>query len=106
MIGAVGWSALGALALPGLVRAQAPKVYTVAVLFVGDSDDDEPAARPFFDEMEKLGWIGGKNLAYDRHSGKGTRQYLESLVSVAVGRGPPPLPAPPAPPAPAGGTEN
>jgi putative ABC transport system substrate-binding protein len=85
MLGAAGWSALAA---PGLVLAQAPKVYNVAVLFVGDSEDDEPAARPFFEEMEKLGWVEGKNVAYDRHSGKGTRQYLDSLVGVAVGREP------------------
>ena len=77
-----------AVAAPRLLFAQAPKVMTVAVLFVGDSDDDEPAARPFFDEMTRLGWQEGKNVTYDRHSGKGTRQYLESLVSTAVGREP------------------
>jgi putative ABC transport system substrate-binding protein len=88
MLGAAGWSALGALVAPAALFAQAPKVFNVAVLFAGDSDDDEPSARPFFDEMTRLGWVEGKNIAYDRHSGKGTRQYLDSLVGVAVGREP------------------
>lgn len=80
---------LGAgLAAPRLLFAQAGRVMTVAVLFVGESDDDEPAARPFFEEMARLGWLEGKNVTYDLHSGKGTRQYLDSLVGTAVGRAP------------------
>ena len=74
--------------LPRLLFAQGSRVMTVAVLFVGDSADDQPAARPFFEEMARLGWLDGKNVAYDFHSGKGTRQYLESLVGMAVGRAP------------------
>jgi ABC-type uncharacterized transport system substrate-binding protein len=73
---------------PRLLFAQAPKVMTVAVLFPGDSDDDEAAARPFFAEMERHGWQEGKNIAYDRHASKGARAYLESLVGTAVGRTP------------------
>ena len=76
------------LVAPRLLFAQAPKVMNVAVLFVGESDEDEPAARPFFDEMARLGWQEGKTISYDRHSGKGTRQYLDSLISLAVGREP------------------
>ena len=88
LLGAAGWSALGALAAPRLLFAQAARVMTVAVLFIGDSEDDEPTARPFFEEMARLGWLDGKNVAYDLHSGKGTRQYLESLVGTAIGRAP------------------
>ena len=79
--------AMGAgLAVPGFAFAQAVK--TVAVLFAGDSDDDEPSARPFFNGMAKLGWVEGRNVAYDRHFGKGTRQYLAAMASVAAGRSP------------------
>ena len=79
--------AMGAgLAVPGFAFAQAVK--TVAVLFAGDSDDDEPSARPFFNGMAKLGWVEGRTVAYDRHSGKGTRQYLAAMASVAAGRSP------------------
>jgi len=74
--------------LPQALRAQAPKVVNVAVLFPGESDDDERAARPFFEEMARLGWEEGKNIAYDRHASKGARPYLESLVGTAVGRTP------------------
>lgn len=76
------------IAAPRLLFAQAARAMTVAVLFIGDSDDDEPAARPFFEEMARLGWLDGKNVTYDLHSGKGTRQYLESLVGVAISRAP------------------
>ena len=69
---------------PALLFAQSARVPTVAVLFIGDSEDDEPAARPFFEEMARQGWIEGKTVNYDRHSGKGTRQYVETMVSNAA----------------------
>jgi putative ABC transport system substrate-binding protein len=83
----VGMLAAG-MAAPRFVFAQAAKLKTVAVLFIGDSDDDEPAARPFFETMTRFGWVEGKNLSYERHSGKGTRQYLETMVSNAAGSEP------------------
>lgn len=82
------------LAAPRLVLAQAeaqaqtPKTPTVAVLFAGDSDEDEPAVRPFFEQMTRFGWIEGKNINYDRHSSKGARQYLSTVASTATGREP------------------
>jgi len=81
--------AMGAgLVMPGLALAQAARIATVAVLFAGDSDDDEPALRPFFDHMARLGWTEGKTVIYDRQSGKGTRQYLATMASLAAGRAP------------------
>ncbi len=80
---------LGAgIALPRIVFAQQAKVPLVAVLFIGDSDDDERAARPFFDELARLGWVEGKTVNYERHWGKGTRQYVETMVSRAAGSEP------------------
>ena len=76
------------VAMPRLLLAQAARVATVAVLFIGDTDDDEIAARPFFESMTRFGWIEGKNIAYERHAGKGTRQYLETMVSKAAGSEP------------------
>ena len=82
MLAAVGsWSVLP----PRLALAQAARMRTVAVLFIGESDDEEVAARPFFEKMAKLGWVEGKTVAYDRHSGKGARPYLETLASNAAG---------------------
>lgn len=80
---------LGAsLSAPRLLLAQARKLPLVAVLFIGESEDDEPAARPFFEAMERAGWVEGRTIVYERHSGKGTRQYLETMVSNAAGSAP------------------
>ena len=84
-MGAVG----AGLAVPGLACAQgAKKIPTLAMLYAGDSDDDEPVVRPFFDKMASLGWTEGKTINYERHSGRGTRAYLAAMVSQAAGRGP------------------
>jgi putative ABC transport system substrate-binding protein len=81
--------ALGAgLALPRIAFAQAARVPTIAVLFIGESEEDEPAARPYFDEMARLGWVEGRTVNYDRHSGKGMRQYVDTMVSRAAGSEP------------------
>ena len=91
VLGAMSWSALGALGAglftPASLFAQA-KIPTVAVLYAGESDDDEPVARPFFQQMERSGWVEGKNVNYDRHSGKGARPYLATMVSIAADRQP------------------
>jgi putative ABC transport system substrate-binding protein len=60
----------------------------VTVLFAGDSVDDEPATRSFFDQMRRLGWIEGENIVYERLFGKGMRAYLEGLARSAVSRTP------------------
>jgi len=78
--------ALGAvLAAPGLALAQQAK--TVVVLSAGDSEDDEPAARAFYEEMRLRGWSEGTNIAYTRLYGKGSRAYVEGLASSAAGGG-------------------
>ena len=84
LLGAIG----AGLIAPRLVFAQAAKTPTVAVLFPGDSDDDEPSVRPFFEQMARFGWVEGKSVTYDRHSGKGTRQYLATMASLAADREP------------------
>jgi putative ABC transport system substrate-binding protein len=76
------------LVMPGLALAQAARIATVAVLYAGDSDDDESSVRPFFEHMARLGWAEGTNVVYDRHSGRGTRQYLATMASLAAGREP------------------
>jgi len=83
----LGLAAAG-LAMPALVLAQPARIPRVAVLFVGDSDDDEPGAAPFFESMTRFGWVEGKSVQYERHSGKGTRQYLETMAGNAAGASP------------------
>lgn len=84
---ALGMLAAGS-AFPGIVLAQQARVPLIAVLFIGDTDDDERAARPFFDELARLGWSEGRTINYERHWGKGTRQYVETMVSRAAGSEP------------------
>jgi putative ABC transport system substrate-binding protein len=76
------------VALPGLLLAQAARVPTVAVLYIGESEEEEAAAKPFFDAMARLGWIEGKTIAYDRHGGKGARPHLETMAGRASGAEP------------------
>ena len=77
--------ALGAgLIAPRLVFAQAGRKVSVVVLFAGEEEDDEPATRVFFDEMRRLGWAEGANIAYDRLHGRGTREYMEGLAKSAA----------------------
>jgi putative ABC transport system substrate-binding protein len=84
LLGAMG----AGLVSPRTLLAQAAKIPTLAVLFTGESEDDEPVVRPFFEQMARIGWTEGKNIVYDRHSGKGTRQYLATMASIATGREP------------------
>lgn len=72
--------------VPGFAFAQAQKL--VVVLHAGDAEDDEPAARPFFEELRKRGWAEKLNIAYEHHSGRGMREYLETMVRNAAARSP------------------
>jgi putative ABC transport system substrate-binding protein len=76
------------LVAPRVTLAQAEALKTVAVLFPGDSDEDEKLAAPFFETLARFGWVEGRNIAYERHSGRGTRQYLETMASNAAGSAP------------------
>ncbi|MEW6691115.1 MAG: ABC transporter substrate binding protein, partial [Pseudomonadota bacterium] len=78
LIGAIG----AGLAVPRALLAQAPK--TVVVLFAGDSEDDEPAALAFFDEMRRRGWSDGVSVRYERLHGKGSREYVAGLAGRAA----------------------
>ena len=79
---------LGLLGLaPWVARAQ-PARKTVVALFAGEEEDDELAARPFFDEMRRLGWSEGVNIEYERLYGKGAREYMANLTKAAAKRSP------------------
>jgi putative tryptophan/tyrosine transport system substrate-binding protein len=84
LLGAIG----AGLVAPRLVFAQATKKVSVVVLFAGEEEDDEPATRVFFDEMRRLGWAEGVNIAYERLHGRGTREYMEGLAKSAASSNP------------------
>jgi len=73
------------LLLPSALRAQpAAARKKVVALFAGEEEDDDQAARPFFDEMRRLGWSEGVNISYERLYGRGTREYIANLVKSAA----------------------
>jgi len=74
------------LVAPRLAFAQPARVVSVVVLFAGESEEDEPAARSFFDEMRRLGWVEGTNITYERLEGRGEREYVEGLARSAASR--------------------
>ena len=69
---------------PRLAAGQ-QKTANVVVLFAGESEDDEPAALSFYQEMRRRGWSEGVNITYHRLFGKGSRTYVEGLASSAAG---------------------
>ena len=76
-------AALGAAAFAPALAQPAPK--NVVVLSAGDSEDDEPSTRGFYDDMRRHGWSEGVNVSYTRLYGKGSRIYVEGLASTAAG---------------------
>ncbi len=74
------------LVAPRLALAQPARIVSVVVLFAGESEDDEPAMRSFFDEMRRLGWVEGTNITYERLEGRGEREYVEGLARSAASR--------------------
>ena len=84
LLGAVG----AGLLLPRFALAQAARPMQVMVLFASTPEDDEPANRPFFEEMRRLGWVEGGNILYERFYGQGMRAYLDGLAKSAVSRTP------------------
>jgi putative ABC transport system substrate-binding protein len=74
------------LVAPRLAFSQPARIASVVVLFAGESEDDEPATRSFFDEMRRLGWVEGTNITYERLEGRGEREYVEGLARSAASR--------------------
>jgi putative ABC transport system substrate-binding protein len=79
---------LGTAGLAPRAALSQPAKKAVVVLFAGEEEDEAPAKRPFFDEMRRLGWSEGDNIVYERHYGKGTREYMAGLAKVAASRAP------------------
>src|SRR3989442_13585085 len=76
------------LVAPRLAFAQPARIASVVVLFAGESEDDEPATRSFFDEMRRLGWVEGTNITYERLEGRGEREDVEGGGRAGAGRVP------------------
>jgi putative ABC transport system substrate-binding protein len=81
--------ALGASALlaPFASNAQQAKIYRVAILSML-SAANSPNDRAFVQEMEKLGWIGGKNIVFDYGYAEGNVDRLPALGAELLQRKP------------------
>ena len=84
---AVGAAIMGHAAYP---RAQASwkNVRHVGVFTPGMPEHDEVLNKPFYDEMRVLGWVEGKNIAYDRIHGSDRMEILPRLAAELVARKP------------------
>ena len=73
-----------------LLRAQtsAGTVRRVGVLAPSSRAKEEVTLKPFFDEMRQLGWVEGRNIAYDRAYADDQHQALPKLAAELVARGP------------------
>ena len=82
-----------------LLRAQTTSagMRRVGVLAPSTRAKEEITLKPFFDEMRKLGWIEGQNIAYDRVYADDEQQALPRLAAELVARKPDLIYAPPAP---------
>jgi len=63
-------------------------VHRVGVLSPSYSSEDDFIIRPFYDEMRQLGWIEGRNVAYDRAYGNDRMELMSRLAADLVARKP------------------
>src|SRR5712672_2476065 len=89
--------AIGASTLPlrGWTQASSPVVRRVGVLAPSTPAKEEVTLKPFFDQMRRLGWIEGTNIAYDRVYADDHLDALDGLAAELVARRPEVIYAPP-----------
>ena len=82
-----------------LLRAQtsAGSMRRVGVLAPSTHAKEEITLKPFFDGMRELGWIEGRNIAYDRVYAGDQQEMLPRLAAELVARRPDLIYAPPGP---------
>ena len=74
---------------------QSGKVYRIALVDpaiptaeFSDATSDFPAARAFYNELHRLGYIEGENILIERYSGEGRAAHYPDLVRDVVRRNP------------------
>jgi len=70
-------------------------VRRVGVLAPSTRANEDITLKPFFDEMQRLGWIEGRTIAYDRVFADDRHQDLDTLAASLVARQPELIYAPP-----------
>ena len=82
-----------------LLRAQtsSESLRRVGVLAPSTQAKEDITLKPFFDRMRELGWIEGRNIAYDRVYANDQQDRLPRLAAKLVARKPELIYAPPTP---------
>lgn len=73
---------------PLAARAQGGKKKRVVVLFAGKPEADVPATAPFFRELQRAGWVEGRNIVYEHLFAGGSREKVAELAKVAAAQRP------------------
>ena len=81
--------------LPLWAQNSTPWLRRVGVLAPSARAKEEITLKPFFDEMRQLGWVEGRNIAYDRAYADDRHQDLLQLATELVTRKPELIYAPP-----------
>jgi putative ABC transport system substrate-binding protein len=92
--GVVAWTAAMGLQVPRAPMAQ-PAPRRVGVLAPSTAVREAVTLKPFFDEMESLGWVEGKQVVYDRAYADDKNHELPQLARELVARQPELIFAPP-----------
>ena len=81
-----------------LLRAQTSgvRVRRIGVLAPSIPANEAVTLKPFFDEMQRFGWIEGRNVAYDRAYAGDQLESLPKLAADLIARNPEVIYAPPA----------
>ena len=86
---------VSAVAAPLWAQTPATNMRRVAVLAPSTRAKEEVTLKPFFDEMQRLGWIEGQTIAYDRAYADDRHENLPRLAAELVARKPELIYAPP-----------
>src|SRR5207247_10937302 len=70
--------------LPLWAQNSTPWLRRVGVLAPSARAKEEITLKPFFDEMRQLGWVEGRNIAYDHASADDRHQDLLQLATERV----------------------
>jgi putative ABC transport system substrate-binding protein len=83
-------ASVGLVLLSATLRAQTSQnaMRRIAVFTPGSREIEEPLSIPFFEEMHRLGWVEGQNVAYDRVYGGDRMESLPRLAAELVARKP------------------
>jgi putative tryptophan/tyrosine transport system substrate-binding protein len=67
-------------------RAQQPAPPSIGLVSIGADPIDPVVFRPFFEQMQQLGYFEGKNIAFERRFARGRDELIDDFVAELVRR--------------------